>query len=125
MKESKKYSKTLFFPETTFPLWRKNGIPLTAELSKKLCSVATGGKQSFVLHDGPPYANGTLHMGHFLNKILKDMVCRYRWTQGDSVSFVPGWDCHGLPIEHKVLEALEPSIRATLTPLDIRRAARA
>jgi isoleucyl-tRNA synthetase len=59
---------------------------------------------SFVFHDGPPYANGTIHMGHLLNKILKDIVVRSRLMAGHEVRFVPGWDCHGLPIEHKVLK---------------------
>jgi valyl-tRNA synthetase len=59
---------------------------------------------AFVLHDGPPFANGDPHMGHFLNRVLKDFVCRYRVMRGQRVSFVPGWDCHGLPIEVKALE---------------------
>lgn len=56
----------------------------------------------FVLHDGPPYANGDLHIGHALNKILKDFINRYQIMKGSKVKFVPGWDCHGLPIELKV-----------------------
>jgi isoleucyl-tRNA synthetase len=58
----------------------------------------------FILHDGPPYANGKPHMGHALNKILKDIVLRYKLLSGKLVHFVPGWDCHGLPIELKALE---------------------
>ena len=58
----------------------------------------------FVLHDGPPYANGDLHLGHALNKILKDIVCRLKFQDNFNVDFVPGWDCHGLPIEWKVEE---------------------
>ncbi|KAI9755525.1 MAG: hypothetical protein M4579_004251 [Chaenotheca gracillima] len=61
-------------------------------------------KDTFVLHDGPPYANGSLHIGHALNKILKDIVCRFQLTQGKRVDFIPGWDCHGLPIELKALQ---------------------
>jgi isoleucyl-tRNA synthetase len=63
-------------------------------------------KGPFVFHDGPPYANGTIHMGHLLNKILKDIVVRSRLMAGHEVRFVPGWDCHGLPIEHKVMKEL-------------------
>lgn len=58
-----------------------------------------GGGPAFILHDGPPFANGQPHIGHAVNKILKDMMCRYKMMRGDAVSFVPGWDCHGLPIE--------------------------
>ena len=58
----------------------------------------------FTLHDGPPYANGDLHIGHALNKILKDFINRYQLLQGRRAKFVPGWDCHGLPIELKVLQ---------------------
>jgi isoleucyl-tRNA synthetase len=64
--------------------------------------------EAFVLHDGPPYANGALHIGHLLNKVLKDTFNRHRVLQGHRVSFVPGWDCHGLPIELKALEVLHP-----------------
>jgi isoleucyl-tRNA synthetase len=62
------------------------------------------GRQPFVLHDGPPYANGHLHIGHALNKVLKDMVVRSRQMMGFDARFVPGWDCHGLPIEWKIEE---------------------
>lgn len=60
------------------------------------------GKKNFVLHDGPPYANGPIHLGHALNKILKDFVARLHFSQGYNVDFIPGWDCHGLPIEHQI-----------------------
>ena len=60
--------------------------------------------KSFILHDGPPYANGHLHLGHALNKILKDIICRINFKLGYNVNFVPGWDCHGLPIEWEVEE---------------------
>ena len=58
----------------------------------------------FVLHDGPPYANGDLHIGHAVNKVLKDIICRFQLSQGRRVHYVPGWDCHGLPIEMKALQ---------------------
>jgi len=78
----------------------------------------------FILHDGPPYANGSLHMGHALNKILKDIINRYQLLQGRKVRYVPGWDCHGLPIELKVLQDMKPEERQKLTPLDLRRKAK-
>jgi isoleucyl-tRNA synthetase len=81
-------------------------------------------RPSFVFHDGPPYANGSLHLGHALNKILKDMVCRFQITQGKRVQYIPGWDCHGLPIEVKALQALQKS-HDSLAPVAIREAARA
>ncbi|MCW6035189.1 isoleucine--tRNA ligase [Spirulina subsalsa FACHB-351] len=78
----------------------------------------------FVLHDGPPYANGSLHMGHALNKILKDIINKYQLLQGRKVRYVPGWDCHGLPIELKVLQAMKTKERQALTPLTLRQKAR-
>ena len=77
----------------------------------------------FVLHDGPPYANGDLHIGHALNKILKDIINRYQVLKGKQVHYVPGWDCHGLPIELKVLQTLSENERANMTPIDLRRRA--
>ncbi|MEB3261310.1 MAG: isoleucine--tRNA ligase [Cyanobacteriota bacterium] len=79
----------------------------------------------FTLHDGPPYANGVLHVGHALNKILKDIINKYALLNGRRARFVPGWDCHGLPIELKVLQTLSPEDRQALTPLALRRRARA
>jgi isoleucyl-tRNA synthetase len=72
-------------------------------------------KGSFVFHDGPPYANGNMHYGHVLNNTLKDFVTRFRSIVGDRVRLVPGWDCHGLPIEVNVERALGPKLRE-LTP---------
>ncbi|MFQ6539645.1 MULTISPECIES: isoleucine--tRNA ligase [Aphanothece] len=79
----------------------------------------------FTLHDGPPYANGALHVGHALNKILKDIINKTALLQGRRARFVPGWDCHGLPIELKVLQGLSSGERAELTPLSLRRKAHA
>jgi isoleucyl-tRNA synthetase len=79
----------------------------------------------FTLHDGPPYANGALHVGHALNKILKDIINKTALLQGKRARFVPGWDCHGLPIELKVLQGLKSEERAALTPLELRRKAHA
>ena len=77
----------------------------------------------FVLHDGPPYANGTLHMGHALNKTLKDIINRYQLLKGRKVRYVPGWDCHGLPIELKVIQDMKPEERKNLSPLELRQKA--
>ncbi|MCP9773553.1 isoleucine--tRNA ligase [Synechococcus sp. Tobar12-5m-g] len=79
----------------------------------------------FTLHDGPPYANGTLHVGHALNKILKDIINKHALLRGRRARFVPGWDCHGLPIELKVLQAMGSEERRALTPIDLRRRAHA
>ena len=79
----------------------------------------------FTLHDGPPYANGALHVGHALNKILKDIINKHALLQGKRARFVPGWDCHGLPIELKVLQTMDQGERRGLSPLDLRRKAHA
>ena len=79
----------------------------------------------FTLHDGPPYANGALHVGHALNKILKDIINKHALLQGRRARFVPGWDCHGLPIELKVLQTMSQEERQALTPLELRRRAHA
>ncbi len=97
--------------------WRDRGIDLSLGLENK--------GEAFTLHDGPPYANGALHMGHALNKVLKDIINKYQILQGRKVRFVPGWDCHGLPIELKVLQTLSQDQRAALTPLKLRKKAAA
>ncbi len=80
--------------------WRSEG--LYAKLRE-----AGKGKKKFVLHDGPPYANGDIHMGHALNKILKDVIVRHKTMKGYDAPFVPGWDCHGLPVEHQLFKELK------------------
>jgi isoleucyl-tRNA synthetase len=108
------YRETVFLPTTAFPM--RAGLPkLEPELLAKwqasdLFESVRKARQDanaplFVLHDGPPYANGAIHIGHALNKILKDFVVRSRFALGYDVDYVPGWDCHGLPIEWKVEEA--------------------
>ena len=82
-------------------------------------------RETFTLHDGPPYANGTLHMGHALNKVLKDIINKFQIMQGKKVCYVPGWDCHGLPIELKVLQSLNNDQRTELTPIKLRKKAAA
>jgi len=96
----------------------------TYDLYNKL-SLAAGSINAprFVLHDGPPYANGDLHIGHALNKILKDIINRFQVLKGKQVHYVPGWDCHGLPIELKVLQTLSDNERANMTSIDLRRRA--
>ena len=79
----------------------------------------------FTLHDGPPYANGALHVGHALNKTLKDIINKYQLLNGRRARYIPGWDCHGLPIELKVLQSLKGEERRNLSPLDLRRKAHA
>jgi len=80
--------------------------------------------EPFILHDGPPYANGSLHMGHALNKILKDTINKYNILKGRKVCYVPGWDCHGLPIELKVLQSMKQDERKSLTPIQLRQRAK-
>lgn len=82
--------------------------------------MAAEGAERFVLHDGPPYANGDLHCGHALNKILKDFINRKQLLNGRQVHYIPGWDCHGLPIELKVLQAMKAKERQALTPVTLR-----
>ncbi|MDR0406947.1 MAG: isoleucine--tRNA ligase [Holosporales bacterium] len=108
---TKDYKETLFLPHTTFTLHGKmqereeNILAFWKEcdLYEKVRMISQGRKK-FVLHDGPPYANGTPHMGHALNRILKDTIVRLYQMSGWDAAFVPGWDCHGLPIEWKVEE---------------------
>lgn len=102
------YQNTLNLPKTKFSL-RANALQNEPKLQQICCDYLykhqlENNQQTFVLHDGPPYANGLLHLGHALNKILKDIVCRYKVLRGYRVHYVPGWDCHGLPIELKVLQ---------------------
>ncbi len=107
----KDYSETLFLPQTDFPM--RAGLPQKepellkrwkdTDLYKQLRAEAKG-RAKFVLHDGPPYANGNIHIGHALNKILKDVVTRSQQMLGFDSNYVPGWDCHGLPIEWKIEE---------------------
>ncbi len=105
------YSKSLYLPQTDFPMraglpkkepellayWREIGL-------YERMREAAKDRAKFVLHDGPPYANGAIHIGHALNKILKDLVARSQQMLGKNANYVPGWDCHGLPIEWKIEE---------------------
>ena len=110
-KPERDYSETLFLPQTDFPM--RAGLPqrepeLLARWQKQglyqQMREAAKGRVKFVLHDGPPYANGNIHIGHAVNKILKDVVTRSQQMLGFDSNYVPGWDCHGLPIEWKIEE---------------------
>ncbi|MEJ5990698.1 isoleucine--tRNA ligase [Ramlibacter sp. PS3R-8] len=109
MTDKTDYRATLNLPDTPFPMrgdlpkrepgwvqeWEEQGL-------YKRLRVARRGRQKFVLHDGPPYANGQIHMGHAVNKVLKDMIVKSRQLQGLDAAYIPGWDCHGLPIENAI-----------------------
>jgi isoleucyl-tRNA synthetase len=125
------YKHTLNLPQTDFPMranlparepdilarWKADG------LYRRLLERTAGG-QRYLLHDGPPYANGDVHLGTALNKIIKDVVVKRQLMGGRHAPYVPGWDCHGMPIEHQVLRELGPAAR-TMSRLEIRRRCRA
>ena len=110
------YQKTLNLPQTDFAMkaglvqkepqmlarWQNDKIYQSIRQKSK-------GATPFILHDGPPYANGHIHIGHALNKILKDMIVKYKTMKGFDALYIPGWDCHGLPIEHQLLKDMKAS----------------
>ncbi|MCJ1322337.1 isoleucine-tRNA ligase [Xylographa vitiligo] len=107
------WSNTLRLPKSLFPArpqladrprYLEQCIDNLYEWQHNAPNSYASAENTFVLHDGPPYANGSLHIGHALNKILKDITCRFQLSQGKRVNYVPGWDCHGLPIELKALQ---------------------
>jgi isoleucyl-tRNA synthetase len=108
------YKNTLLLPKTDFPMRAELPKREPAFLAKwreekiydQIMAARKGAEKKFVLHDGPPFANGDAHMGHALNMVLKDIVLKYHNMSGHYAPFVPGWDCHGLPIEHKVMKEL-------------------
>ncbi len=111
MSEKRDYRDTVFLPKTDFPM--KAGLPAKEpgilarwdeERLYQQLREARKGREKFILHDGPPYANGNIHIGHALNKVLKDAVIRTQTLLGKDAPYVPGWDCHGLPIEWKIEE---------------------
>ncbi len=122
-----KYKHTLNLPKTDFPMaanliqmeprirerWEKEKLYEKIQAARK-------GASPWVLHDGPPYANGDVHVGTGQNKVLKDMVVKFRTMQGHASPYIPGWDCHGLPIEHKVMKDLGPEGR-TKSKAEIRK----
>jgi isoleucyl-tRNA synthetase len=119
------YKDSLNLPQTAFPMkadlpnrekeilakWEADGT--YAKLRER-----SKGKPRFILHDGPPFANGEIHLGHVLNKTLKDFVIRYKTLRGYDAPYIPGWDCHGLPIEHQVMKNLKSDDK---TPVRIRK----
>ena len=117
--EGRTYKKSLNLPKTGFPM-KANLIqnePASLKRWEKVASYEAlrarkNGKPKFVFHDGPPYANGSIHLGHLMNKCLKDFVVRSKGMAGFDVPYVPGWDCRGLPIEHKVMLELVESGKA-------------
>ncbi|MCO6544691.1 MAG: isoleucine--tRNA ligase [Gilliamella sp.] len=124
------YKNTLNLPETGFPmrgdLAKREPAMLQnwydKELYRKIRS-AKKGKKNFILHDGPPYANGKLHIGHAVNKILKDIIIKSKGLSGYNSPYIPGWDCHGLPIEQKVEEQVgKPGVK--VTPAEFRQICR-
>ena len=126
-KKSKGYRDTLNLPKTDFAMkanltqhepqmrkkWAKENIYGTIREARK-------GAPLYILHDGPPYANGDIHMGHVTNKVLKDFVVKYKTMTGFDAPYVPGWDCHGLPIESKVVTELGEKVRE-MNKLDVRK----
>ena len=125
------YKKTLNLPKTGFPMkanlagrepnqldnWEAMGL-------YDRIRQASAGRPTFTLHDGPPYANGHIHIGTALNKILKDIIIRSRQMAGYNAAYVPGWDCHGLPIEHNVDKELG-SRKKEMSQAQVRRQCRA
>ncbi|HNX90790.1 MAG TPA: class I tRNA ligase family protein, partial [Candidatus Omnitrophota bacterium] len=128
--EAAKYKDTLNLPKTSFPMkaelpirepkmlkeWEKNVLYNSIIAKRK-----NSGKQ-FILHDGPPYANGHIHMGHVLNKILKDICVKYNTMKGCYAPYVPGWDCHGLPVEHQLFKELNMT-KADIGQVEFRKKA--
>ena len=124
------YKESLNLPRTAFPMkaqlakrepeilrrWEEMG--LYERIREKL-----KGKDKYILHDGPPYANGHIHMGTALNKILKDIIVKSKAMAGYDSIYVPGWDCHGLPIEHEVEKTLGPE-KERMSKVEVRRRCR-
>lgn len=118
----KNYKDTLNLPQTAFAMEAKLVANEPARLKRwqemrlyEKILAARANDPKWVLHDGPPFANGDIHMGHLLNKVLKDVVMRYKSMAGHQTPYVPGWDCHGLPIEHKITTELGPKAREMST----------
>src|SRR3972149_8343658 len=124
------YQETLNLPQTPFPMkgeLNRREPEILAEWQEKglydRLMEQNRGRTSFILHDGPPYANGHIHIGHALNKILKDIIVKARSMAGLYAPYIPGWDCHGLPIEHQVMKELGRK-REKLNQLQIRELCR-
>ena len=130
MEKSKDYKQTLNLPKTDMPM-RANLANREPEILRRWLKLdiyeyikaANKGKPKFILHDGPPYANGHIHMGHVLNKVLKDIILKYKIMAGYDCPFVPGWDCHGLPVEHQLFKELKIT-KDQISRLDFRKKAK-
>lgn len=130
MENKADYKQTLNLPKTDFPMRANLTQRETEQLARweeselyQKIQRERGGREKYILHDGPPYANGHIHIGHALNKILKDFVVKSRSMSGDAAPYVPGWDCHGLPIEHQVLKDLGPK-KQGMSKAEIRKRCR-
>ncbi|MBN2269505.1 MAG: class I tRNA ligase family protein, partial [Sedimentisphaerales bacterium] len=125
--KKKGYRDTLNLPQTSFAM-KANLVQREPQMRKAWAKEdiygrireARKGAPLYILHDGPPYANGDIHMGHVINKVLKDFVVKYKTMTGFDAPYVPGWDCHGLPIESKVVTDLGDKVRQ-MTKLEVRR----
>ena len=121
------FKATLNLPKTAFPM-KANLVQNEQQSTKRWDKLdlynairkERAGSPKFVFHDGPPYANGSIHLGHLLNKVLKDLVVRTQTMAGKDCAYIPGWDCHGLPIEHKVMQDLGDKARQ-MQPIQVRR----
>ncbi len=125
--DKKTYKETLNLPQTAFPMEAKLVANEPLRLKKwqemdlyALIQTARKDSPKFILHDGPPFANGDIHMGHLTNKTLKDVILRYKTLAGYQTPYVPGWDCHGLPIEHKIQQDLGKAFRE-MQAVDVRK----
>ncbi|PZT48960.1 isoleucine--tRNA ligase [Helicobacter valdiviensis] len=126
------YKDTLILPNTSFPM--RGNLPANepktyekwknSSLYERILKNRENATASFCLHDGPPYANGHLHIGHALNKILKDMIIKYHYFQGEKINYTPGWDCHGLPIEQQVEKKIGKEKKEILPKTKIRELCR-
>jgi isoleucyl-tRNA synthetase len=125
------YKDSLLLPKTDFPM--RGNLPVNEPLKYKQWDAQKvydkmkknrEGCESFTLHDGPPYANGNIHIGHALNKVLKDIIVKYHYFDGKSTRFTPGWDCHGLPIEQKVEEKIGGAKKKALEKSKLRQLCR-
>ncbi|MFA4983870.1 MAG: isoleucine--tRNA ligase [Candidatus Omnitrophota bacterium] len=130
MSNSADYKNTLNLPQTAFPM--KGELPRREPLILKswqqegvygaICKKDSSPGKKYILHDGPPYANGNIHIGHALNKTLKDIIVKYKTMQGFHAPYVPGWDCHGLPVEHQLFKELKIN-KSQIDQLEFRRKA--
>ncbi|MCK4859604.1 MAG: isoleucine--tRNA ligase, partial [Candidatus Omnitrophica bacterium] len=124
------YKNTLNLPQTKFPM-RANLSREELKIKKKwetediydLLRKKREGKPKYILHDGPPYANGHIHIGHCLNKILKDIILKYKTMRGFNTPFIVGWDCHGLPVEHQLFKRLKID-KGKISQLEFRKKAK-